>query len=239
MYRDLCSLTSAYQMGWRMKIFIKFLTLGLATFALSGGVSAEQSQGGYKPSTKRVSSYMRIYGPANPPYGFVQFCSSNPTDCRNNTSMMRRIHVTKERLSELAEINKLVNDSIEPVTDMEIYGVTEHWTVPTDKGDCEDYALLKRKLLIQRGWPESALLLTVVRDEVGDGHAVLTIRTAQGDYILDNKLDGVRIWTQTPYRYLMRQSYLNPIVWVALDAGINTRGDMQVSGSSTDKFKAW
>ena len=48
-------------------------------------------------------------------------------------------------------------------------------------GDCEDYVLLKRKMLMQAGWPRQALLITVVRDEQGDGHAVLTVKTDKGD----------------------------------------------------------
>jgi len=73
-------------------------------------------------------------------------------------------------------------------------------------------------MLIARGWPVSSLLLTVVRDEKGDGHAVLTARTLQGDFILDNKFEDIRLWTRAPYEFVMRQSYLNPQVWVALDA---------------------
>src|SRR5262249_10729856 len=81
----------------------------------------------------------------------------------------------------------------------------------------EDYALLKRKRLIARGWPPSALLMTVVRDEKGEGHAVLTARTVQGDFILDNKVDEVKTWNRTRYEYVMRQSYLNTMIWMSLD----------------------
>ena len=88
---------------------------------------------------------------------------------------------------------------------------------PTTRGDCEDYALLKRKRLIARGWPESSLLMTVVRDEKGEGHAVLTARTLQGDFILDNKVDEVKVWHRTRYDYVMRQSYLNVQIWMSLD----------------------
>ena len=100
---------------------------------------------------------------------------------------------------------------------MEIYGQTEYWTIPVSKGDCEDYALLKRQRLMARGWPASSLLITVVRDEKGEGHAVLTARTVQGDFVLDNKVDEVKAWTRTPYDYVMRQSYLNPRIWMSLD----------------------
>ena len=51
---------------------------------------------------------------------------------------------------------------------MKHYGIADYWTLPTDgKGDCEDYALLKRHELIRLGWPSSALLMTIVKDEKG------------------------------------------------------------------------
>ena len=59
--------------------------------------------------------------------------------------------------------------------------------------------------------------MTVVRDAKGEGHAVLTVRTTGRDFILDNKVNEVRLWNQTPYTFLMRQSYLNPRVWIDLD----------------------
>ncbi|MEQ1711958.1 MAG: transglutaminase-like cysteine peptidase, partial [Hyphomicrobium sp.] len=168
-------------------------------------------------SAERSMAYMRVYGNAQPPYGFVRFCETSPRHCTAMDQKDVRFSADAKRLSELDEINRLVNATIEPLTDLELYGVTEHWTLPVDKGDCEDYALLKRKILIDRGWPASALLMTVVRDEKGDGHAVLTARTVQGDYILDNKIGEVRVWNKTPYEFVMRQSYLNPRVWVSLD----------------------
>jgi predicted transglutaminase-like cysteine proteinase len=166
----------------------------------------------------RPSAFMRVFGQALPPYGFVQFCESFPAECAAGPAEERRFPPTPEALSELDEINRTINRTIQPATDLELYGVSERWTLPTGKGDCEDYALLKRSILLRHGWPTSALLMTVVRDEMGEGHAVLTARTAQGDFILDNKVEEVRLWYNTPYDFVMRQSYLNPKVWVALDA---------------------
>jgi predicted transglutaminase-like cysteine proteinase len=88
--------------------------------------------------------------------------------------------------------------------------------LPVDRGDCEDYALLKRQILMTRGWPKSALLMTVVRDENGDGHAVLTVRTSEGDFIADNRNSEIVNWRKTPYEYVMRQSYLNQQNWMRL-----------------------
>lgn len=181
---------------------------------------------------QRHSVYMRAFGVAQPPHGFVQFCKSQPHHCRSNWRRVDRFAATPERLSELDEVNRLVNAAVQPMTDLEAYGVEEYWTLPTTRGDCEDYALLKRKLLIQRGWPQSALLLTVVRDELGEGHAVLTARTAQGDFVLDNKITDVRIWHATPYQYLMRQSYVNPQAWVSLERAVLSRPVVSAGSSN-------
>jgi predicted transglutaminase-like cysteine proteinase len=113
----------------------------------------------------RAPEFMRIYGSAQAPYGFVRFCETNPKECVATTADDSRFEATPERLSQLDELNRMVNHEIEPATDQEIYGVAEYWTLPKTRGDCEDYALLKRHILIARGWPSSALLMTVVRDE--------------------------------------------------------------------------
>jgi predicted transglutaminase-like cysteine proteinase len=169
-------------------------------------------------STVRASAFMRIYGPASPPHGFVRFCEKRPEECSADGGPESRFDASSDRLGELDDINRLINNAIAPATDLDVYGIKEYWTLPSTRGDCEDYALLKRRMLIGRGWPVSSLLLTVVRDEKGDGHAVLTARTKQGDFILDNKFVDIRLWTGAPYEFVMRQSYLNPQVWVALDA---------------------
>src|SRR5215208_3156133 len=70
--------------------------------------------------------------------------------------------LTAERMSQLQQINNHVNSTIREVSDLEQYGREDVWTLPTSgKGDCEDFALLKRKLLIQRGWPAAALSIAV------------------------------------------------------------------------------
>jgi predicted transglutaminase-like cysteine proteinase len=56
--------------------------------------------------------------------------------------------------------------------------------------------LMKRQALARLGWPPSALLVTVVRDRRGQGHAILTVRTDQGDLILDNLNSNVVSWRQ-------------------------------------------
>ena len=68
----------------------------------------------------------------------------------------------------------------------------------------------------ERGVPASSLLITVVRQKNGAGHAVLTMRTDRGDFILDNLEAKILPWDQTEYRYLKRQSDRNALNWVSI-----------------------
>lgn len=180
----------------------------------AGAIAADPAAYGYQT---RGSPYMHVYGVTEPPYGFVDFCRRMPEECEVGIVREGRVAGTAEELAVLDSVNRKVNKDIKPATDMEVYGVEDYWTIPTTRGDCEDYALLKRQTLMRMGWPASALLVTVVLDEYNQGHAVLTARTLYGDLILDNKTDELKLWHQTPYSYLMRQSYLNPLVWMSLD----------------------
>jgi predicted transglutaminase-like cysteine proteinase len=91
------------------------------------------------------------------------------------------------------------------------------WSYPDDGyGDCEDYVLLKQRMLIQSGWPRQALLMTVVRDKNEESHAVLTVTTDKGDYVLDNQNEHILLWSKTRYRFVKRQSQSNPNEWVSL-----------------------
>jgi predicted transglutaminase-like cysteine proteinase len=151
-----------------------------------------------------------------PPIGYVTFCREHQVDCRPSGRFADRIQLTAAKFGELDKVNRSVNEAIAPVTDMELYGKVEVWTYPVNKGDCEDYVLLKRRILIEHGWPESTLLITVVRDENNEGHAVLTVRTDRGDLVLDNKQRDIRAWANTPYTYVKQQSARNPLVWISL-----------------------
>jgi predicted transglutaminase-like cysteine proteinase len=55
-----------------------------------------------------------------------------------------------------------------------------------------------------------------VANEKGEGHAVLTVRTNRGEYVLDNLNKDVLPWSKTGYRFVKRQSQRNPNVWVSL-----------------------
>jgi predicted transglutaminase-like cysteine proteinase len=161
--------------------------------------------------------YVAVGEISRPPIGWVEFCNNHPQECNTRPSSPRDVVLTQKAWRDLVRVNKWVNDTIQPVTDLEQWGTVERWSYPdTGKGDCEDYVLLKRRMLMQAGWPREALLITVVRDKKGDGHAVLTVKTDRGDYILDNQEERVLLWSDTGYRFVRRQSQSDPNVWVAL-----------------------
>jgi predicted transglutaminase-like cysteine proteinase len=167
-------------------------------------------------SVEKVT-FEQFYGDTLPPMGYVTFCQIHKLDCRPKGPFADRIQLTRSRLSELKQVNDQVNTTVVPMTDLEHYGKIDWWTYPVDgKGDCEDYVLEKRRRLMALGWPESTLLITVVRDEDNEGHAILTVRTNEGDVILDNKRRDIMRWADTPYVFVKEQSQRNPLLWVSL-----------------------
>lgn len=158
-----------------------------------------------------------VLGQSDVPIGWVQFCQERPGDCGPSGSSNAVVELTAAREAELRSVNLSINHALKPVPDIEHYGVVQRWTIPTDgMGSCHHYMLMKRRELEARGWPRSALLVTVVRTQAGIGHAILTARTSKGDLILDNLTDRIVGWNQTGYHYLMRQSGASPNTFLSL-----------------------
>ncbi len=143
-------------------------------------------------------AYVSVGETTRAPIGWKQFCEDHTEECTSPAAQAVDVQLTKSAFKEMERVNRYVNDRVKPMTDLEHYGVVEKWTYPEDGyGDCEDYVLEKRRRLIQAGWPRGALLITVVRDKKGDGHAVLTVRTDRGEYVLDNQEDEILAWSDT------------------------------------------
>jgi predicted transglutaminase-like cysteine proteinase len=151
------------------------------------------------------------------PIGWVEFCVEYDPECKTKSSQPRDVVFSAQAWNDLERINLHINNHIKPMTDLEHWGVVERWNYPDDGyGDCEDYVLAKRRMLMQAGWPREALLITVVRDKHGDGHAVLTVKFDKGEYVLDNQNDQILPWSDTGYRFVKRQSQADPNVWLSL-----------------------
>lgn len=63
------------------------------------------------------------------------------------------------------------------------------------------------------------------RGRHGDGHAVLTVKTDRGEFILDNETQDIVLWWETGYQLVNPQSQTDPNIWVSL-------GDPSASGAT-------
>lgn len=192
--------------------------LGFAFFALVTAMASSAH------AVDQTSAAMRTGAVTSQPIGHYEFCQSHQDECSIKSPDDAAPKLTSFGWQTIRDVNYHVNATIVPMTDMELYGRDEVWAYPVDAGDCEDFVLLKRRTLMEKGFPINDLLITVVRKPDGEGHAVLTVRTSEGDFILDNLVNEVKLWTNTPYHYLKRQSTTNTGQWVTIENG----GDLLV-----------
>jgi len=187
------------------------VALGMAGMALIA-VNAKSFAG---PET---ATFAALGAETSVPYGWVDFCQRYRGECQDDETDAQDIELTAAVFRKIANINAWVNKNIDPVADTDHWSSLDKWDYPNDgKGDCEDFALLKRRMLIEEGFPRQALLITVVKEKNGDGQSVLTVKTNRGEFVLDNLSDEMRPWTRVPYRFVKRQSQHNQNAWVAID----------------------
>jgi predicted transglutaminase-like cysteine proteinase len=198
--------------------------------ALGAGIAAPAQA---MPFAKHLFRFTSAVEFAKPPAPWLAFCRQNPRDCEADPSSPYEVDLTDENLELIQRTNLAVNHRVRPRTDQRHWGVADKWSYPDDGyGDCEDYALLKRKLLIKAGLSPRALLMTVVWDK-NAGHAVLVVHTTNGDYVLDNLSNKVRVWSETPYRFVKRQSPRDPKQWVYIDGDPRKPNATMVAWEST------
>lgn len=195
---------------------------GIGRVLKSMGIAAALFTAAFGANSASASeAFMTTGGLTSQPIGHYELCKRMPEECS-----IRSRNIMPEKMSHdfwqlIVNVNSDVNQKIKPLTDKEIYGVEEYWAYPDKVGDCEDYVLLKRRDLMQHGISPANLLITVVRKPDGEGHAVLTVRTDKGDFVLDNLVDGVKNWSETEYTYLKRQATNNTGRWVSIEAPSN------------------
>jgi predicted transglutaminase-like cysteine proteinase len=194
------------------------MALSLMAFPLAGLAALTPSLAtAAEADSTSVASYAPLGGPASMPYGWADFCRRYAGECDSGPLAPLDVNLTANAMKEIERVDLWVNAHVKPVSDMEHWGVIDQWDYPTDgKGDCEDYALFKRKILIGEGFPRQALLMTVVKDEHNEGHAVLTVKTNAGEFVLDNMNDEVKPWDRTGYRFVKRQSQTDQNVWLQI-----------------------
>lgn len=171
------------------------------------------------------ASYAAVGDKTRTPYGWADLCGRQPQECQVEVLDPVDLDLNPHTFAILKRINAQVNTEIVPISNLEHWGtVLDHWDYPTDgKGDCKIYALWKRKLLMDIGFPRQALLMTIVRDLQGNGHTILTVKTDRGEFVLDNMVGEIRPWDATGYTYVKRQSQSDPNVWVDVGPAESSR----------------
>lgn len=180
-----------------------------------------------------------------PPSGFSELCRREPLNCRATGAEEGEAFVvalTPERRRLLEEVNRSVNSAIQDAVDLDLYGQEEFWINPLGggvgdvRGDCEDYALAKRDLLIARGWPSEALFIAVGHHQTLGLHAVLVARTSAGDLVLDARSPWLIPFGEAPYVWVKRQLTAYSASWVRTHPqrlGADAAGATATTGRAT------
>ena len=205
-------------MVWGVRLWVACVVgaLALASPVAQAETGAVQKiHGNFELPVKGTVS-ASVFAKSLPPVGYVEFCGRSEAECQFSGGKEETLALTTENWGQIEQVNRYVNTKIRPASDMELYGKADYWTYPKDAGDCEDYVLLKKRYLTELGFNADELLITVVLDENNEGHAILTIVSNKGDYILDNRRSEILRWDDTGYKFLKRQSQPTSNQWVSL-----------------------
>ena len=172
----------------------------VSAFAVFGLVDAAFANRGSQVS---VQEHVSAAGPMS----FQMFCAMTPTECRPGGAS--KITLSQDVLETLAQVNARVNRAIRPKLDSVFLQV---WRVNPSSGDCKSYVVSKRHQLINAGLPPSALRIAYVKTRDGQGHAVLVVKTNQGDLALDSLTGQIKLFGETGYR-IVAMSQADPRRW--------------------------
>jgi predicted transglutaminase-like cysteine proteinase len=197
------------------RITARLAQVGLITIAAFA--FAQPSRGQALASLPQASAPALKVGEARPLAAWTEFCHRLPAECTVDATEPAEVALTAKVWQTITLTNRRVNGAIKPVTDQDHWGVADRWDLAEDGyGDCEDYQLLKRKILVEQyGLPRRALRMTVVVDEQGEGHAVMMVKTDSGDLVLDNKRSAILSWQDTGYVFVKREGQ-DSRDWVSL-----------------------
>ena len=158
-----------------------------------------------------------IRAEAHAPPGAAGLCAAYEWACAKSN---RTLLIGDELMTTIRTINSRANRSIRPISDYNQYRIAERWSLPTTRGgDCEDYALYKKRELIRAGIPAEQLLIAAVLDRKRQSHAVLILRTGTQDLVLDNLNSRILPWQKTGYTFLRVQDPRQPSRWASVMAG--------------------
>ena len=176
------------------------LTMAVSLFS-TGGAAAYSNYG------KVVTFDLVTQTAAITPLSMQFFCAKNRSECAGGGSS--QVTMTPNLMAVLKQVNGHVNRSIRPERD-----TADVWELNPTSGDCEDYVLSKRSALIRQGVSAGALRIAYTHTRRGEPHAVLVVKTSQGDYVLDNLTNSVKTLRASGYN-IRSMSSPNPTRWTA------------------------
>lgn len=141
------------------------------------------------------------------PLSMQFFCAKHRNECAGGGRS--QVSMSNNLMAVLKQVNGHVNRAIRPVRDS-----TDSWDLNPTSGDCEDYVLSKRSALIRNGVSSGALRIAYTHTRRGEPHAVLIVRTSQGDFVLDNLTDAIKPLQASGYK-IRSMSSANPTSWTA------------------------
>lgn len=161
------------------------------------------------------AAFITDRGAAAAPSGAAGICQTYNWACARIDQSV----APDKRFDLVRSVNARVNHSVPAINDDRQYGVEEYWALPTQSGgDCEDFALLKKRELIAAGVSPQRLFIATTLDSQRNPHAVLVFRSDDGDFVLDNLTDSIRRWYETSYMFLLMQDPARPAGWVKIYA---------------------
>lgn len=165
-------------------------------------------------ASARDAAFIPSVAASPPPSGAQQLCYQYTWACAHKAAVTMSSY---QEMKLVKQINRRVNASTRAVTDQYQYKTRELWALPTSLGgDCEDFALLKKRDLIEAGIDPRKLLIATVLDTRRNSHAVLVYRSSQGDLVLDNLTNKIKPWKATRYLFLRMQDPNEPRRWVGV-----------------------
>ncbi|WP_052715756.1 transglutaminase-like cysteine peptidase [Devosia chinhatensis] len=176
------------------------LTMAVTLFS-TGGAAAYNAVGNFA-AFERVT-----HTAALTPLSMQYFCAKHRNECAGGGSS--KVTMSSNLLAVLKQVNGHVNRSIRPQRDN-----VDSWELNPTSGDCEDYVLSKRSALVRNGVSAGALRIAYTHTRRGEPHAVLVVRTSEGDLVLDNLTDSIKTLRASGYN-IRSMSSPNPSRWTA------------------------
>lgn len=137
---------------------------------------------------------------------------------RRDVSALTGIAAARDTTA-LQAVNRWVNTSIAHAEDRDLWARPDYWasaseTLAANRGDCEDFAILKYQMLLALGVAREDMYLTLARDLARNAdHAVLIVRMDGQFYMLDNATSAV-LPADMSYDYRPTLSFNSESAWL-------------------------